>query len=418
VTESKGRIYYGWVIVAAFFIIGTIMYGSLASFGVFFKFIAAEFNLNRAETSLVFSLQNLIASALSFIGGWAVDKYGPKIVVLLIGLCTGLSLTLTSQTTALWQLFITYSLLFSVIGAVYTIIVSTVSRWFDTNRGVAVGIAGSGIGMGIVAMAPFATYLITNLGWRAAYIVLGVVAWFIIIPLSRLLKGAPIITENKSNKDTEIRDIKTSPDSVNSDKKSSEFSLHDAFKTRSFWLFGSIWLLNAFGYFLVLIHFIPHATDIGIHPMEAATVLSILGASFVAGRIILGKVSDSIGRKKTAVGSALLIGLSVIILLSTNDLLLLYVFGFIFGFCIGGLDTAMAVLIGETFGMRSIGVITGALQVNWGLGVVIGPLIGGIIFDINGSYSVGFLSVIVVMFVIALLVILTRRETKTELPIQ
>ena len=236
---GKDKIYYGWVVVVAFFIIGTIMYGALTSFGVFFKFIAAEFNLSRAATSFIFSLQNLIASVLSFIGGWAVDRYGPRTVVTFIGFFTGLSLILTSQTNAMWQLFITYSLLFSVIGAVYTIIISTVSRWFERNRGVALGIAGSGIGMGMVAIAPFSTYLIAGLGWRSAYIVLGLLAWFIIIPLSRLLKvtgdkrDEP--NDNKTYSDTGI-----SPNVIDSNKELSAFSLKDASRTRSFWLFGSI----------------------------------------------------------------------------------------------------------------------------------------------------------------------------------
>ena len=166
---------------------------------------------------------------------------------------------------------------------------------------------------------------------------------------------------------------------------------------------------------MVLIHFVPYATDNGIRAMEAATVLSIIGASFIAGRIIMGKVSDNIGRKRTAAVCTLLVGLSVILLLGSNDLLLFYVFGFGFGFCNGGLDTAVATLVSETFGMRNIGVITGVLQVNWGLGVVIGPLIGGLVFDINRSYFIAFLSAAVVMFIIVLLVILTRKEVRTKL---
>ncbi len=403
--KEKDSLYYGWIIVSVFFIISFIMYGALTSFGVFFKYIAAEFNLGRAETSLIFSVQNLIASILSFVGGWAVDKYGSRKVILVIGLSTGLSLILTSQTNALWQLFLTYSLFFSVIGAVYTIIISTVSRWFDRNRGIALGIAGSGIGLGMVAIAPFATYLIENIGWRLAYVVLGVFAWLLIIPLSQLLKE---VTGNKENSDIEINS--------GSSKKADElldFSLRDAYRTRSFWLFGVIWLLNAFGYFLVLIHFVPYATDSGIHAMEAATVLSILGISFIAGRIIMGKVSDGFGRKKTAAICTILIGFAVILLVRTNDLRLLYIFGFIFGFCNGGLDTAMAALVSETFGMRNIGMITGVLQVNWGLGVVTGPLVGGIVFDASGSYYYAFIAAIIVMFVIAFLVALTRREIKT-----
>lgn len=187
----KDKLFYGWVVVAAFFAIGTIMYGSQSSFGVFFKSIAGEFGLTRAATSAIFSVQNVFGSAISIIGGWAVDRYGPRIIAFLIGLFAGLSLLLTSQTNALWQLFITYSFLFCVIGAVYTVMMSTVSRWFDKNRGLALGIAGSGIGLGIVAIAPFATYLISSFGWRKAYLIMGLIAWLIIIPLSRLLRKNP-----------------------------------------------------------------------------------------------------------------------------------------------------------------------------------------------------------------------------------
>jgi MFS family permease len=137
------------------------------------------------------SVQNVFGSVISIICGWAIDKYGPRIIALFIGLFAGLSLLLTSQTNAFWQLFITYSLLFCVIGATYTTIVSTVSRWFDKNRGLALGIAGSGVGLGIVIISPLATYLISSFGWRMAYLIMGLIAWLVIIPLSRLLRKSP-----------------------------------------------------------------------------------------------------------------------------------------------------------------------------------------------------------------------------------
>lgn len=408
---SKNNFFYGWVVVVAFFAIGTIMYGTLTSFGVFFKSIESDFGLTRTATSAIFSAQNVFGAIMSFVGGWAVDRYGPRITVLLIGVLSGLSLLLTSQTNALWQLFITYSLLFSGIGAVYTLIVSTVSRWFDKNRGLALGIAGSGVGLGIVVIAPFATYLIASFGWRMAYIIMGLIVWLIVIPLSRTLRTTPDA-------------IGAEPDGVRADSgemgvakrrnedraHSTEFSLREAFKTRNFWLIGSVWLLNAFCYFLVLIHIVPHATDIGIPAMEAATVLSLIGASFIAGRLLMGRVTDIIGGKKTAITCALIVALAMIWLIRSQDLLMLYVFGVVFGFSNGGLDTSMAALVGNTFGISNIGVIMGALQVNWGVGMIIGPAIGGFIFDVNSSYFIALLAGALAMLLVALLVALTRRE--------
>jgi len=403
--RSKDRLFYGWVVVAAFFAIGTVMYGTLTSFGVFFKSIGSEFGLTRTATSAIFSAQNLFGAANSFLGGWAVDRYGPRVVALFIGILTGLSLLLTSQTSALWQLFITYSLLFSVIGAVMTLIVSTVSRWFDKDRGLALGIAGSGVGLGPVAIAPLATHLISSFDWRTAYIILGLIAWLFIIPLSRLLK------DNPGDAGAGPGGTGVVPPETGGGTRPAGFSLRGASRTRSFWLFGSIWFLNAFCYFLVLIHMVPHATDIGIPAMEAATVLSLIGASFIAGRLLMGKVSDSIGRKKTAITCALLAALAMIWLLWSGDLMMLYIFGAVFGFANGGLDPAIQVLVGDTYGMRSIGTIIGTLQVNWGIGVLVGPAVGGVVFDVSNSYFTAFLVGVLAMFAIALFVALTRRET-------
>ena len=104
------KLFYGWVVVIAFFIIGITLYGIHFSFGVFFKSIESEFNLTRAATSAILSANMLLAGVCSFFAGWALDRYGPKVVVLLMGIFTGLSLVLTSQVNAIWQIFLTYSL--------------------------------------------------------------------------------------------------------------------------------------------------------------------------------------------------------------------------------------------------------------------------------------------------------------------
>ncbi|MFC2013805.1 MFS transporter, partial [Chloroflexota bacterium] len=157
----QNKLFYGWVVVAVFFLIGTVLFGPFSAFGVFFKSIEGQFGLTRALTSSVFSTQWILGCVFVILGGWALDRYGPRIVTLLMGLFAGLGLLLTSQTNAPWQLFITYSLILSMgIVPVYTVIMATVLRWFDKKRGLALGIASSGIGLGVVLIPPFATYLI------------------------------------------------------------------------------------------------------------------------------------------------------------------------------------------------------------------------------------------------------------------
>jgi len=402
------------VVVAAFLAIGTILYGSSYSFGVFLKSIAGEFGLTRGVTSAIFSAHMALGLVYAVIGGWALDRYGPRIIVFLIGLFTGLGLLLTSQTNAPWQIFITYSLLLSTGGsAIYVVKMATVSRWFDKKRGLALGIAGSGSGLGTLVIAPFATYLISSFGWRMAYIVIGLIVWLIVIPLSRLLRKNPY-------------EIGALPDGVKSGSgetgteepgredgaQLAGFSLLEASRTRNFWFIGFIWLLFAFCYLLVLTHIVPHATDMGIPAMEAATVLSLIGGSNAAGRLLMGRVSDSIGRKATAITCALLVAGAMIWLIWSQDLWMLYLFGIVCGFSLGGLDPPVTALISETFGLRSIGIIMGTLNIAWGIGSAVGPFVGGLIFDVNESYSMAFLAGALAMVTVALLTALIGREKR------
>ncbi len=143
----KDRVFYGWVVVIDLLIIFTIMFGTRFSFGIFFKSIEGDFNLTRTATSGIFSIHMVFCAAFAFLGGWALDRYGPRTILFLMGLFTGLSLILTSQTTSAGQLFITYSLLLAIgTGAGFVVTMATASRWFARKRGFALGIALSGEG--------------------------------------------------------------------------------------------------------------------------------------------------------------------------------------------------------------------------------------------------------------------------------
>ena len=412
--KLKDKLFYGWVVVVAFFVVGITLYGIHFSFGVFFKSIEGEFNLTRAATSAVLSTNVLLAGVCAFIAGWALDRYGPRIVTLLMGLFTGFSLLLTSQTNSLWQLFITYGLLLSMgTGPLFVVPMSTVSRWFDKKRGLALGITGLGVGLGTVIMAPFATYLISKLDWRMAYFVIGIIAWLIVIPLSRLLRKDPY-------------EIGAIPDGIKADSvdrrlqksKNEKYSLQPAglsllqvFKTRSFWLVMFTWLSLASCIFLVFTHLVPHATDIGFSAGEAATVLSLIGGAAIAGRVLMGIASDRIGRKLTAIICALLQSGAMVWLIWAQDLWMLYLFALVYGFAFSGFSISMAALIGDTFGVRKIGSILGVLEIGFGVGAAIGSAVGGLIFDVTNSYFMAFLLGAVVLLVAALLIALIRQET-------
>ena len=413
ISQIKDRIFYGWVVVLAFFIIYTIFMGTSTSFGVFFKELATEFGLTRAATSAIFSSRMVLGSIFAILGGWALDRFGPKVVILIMGGLTGLSLILTSQTTATWQLFVAFSVLLAMgSGASYTVVMSTTSRWFNRQRGLAVGIVGSGGGLGTVIFAPFAAYLIADFDWRVAYIVMAVIALVFIMPLSQVLKRDPDeIGALPDGVKAEASDGQFSDQTpVHGIPQSNSLSIYQVFRTRSFWLISSLWLSTALIIFLLLTHVVPHITDIGFSSIQAATFLSLNGIAVMAGMIIMGPVSDRIGKKITAVICALLPVGFVLLLVWADELWILYLIAVVYGFARGGHGVAVTALVGDTFGVVNIGKLMGVLGLGWAIGAGLGPVIGGLIFDKTGDYSLAFMIVAAVMLMRVLFIIPIRRE--------
>jgi len=340
----------------------------------------------------------ILGGIFAFGGGWLLDKYGPRIVISLMGFLTCLSLLLTSLAGSAWQLFITYSFLLPIgTSSTYVIIMTMVSRWFDKRRGLALGIAGSGEGLGTVYMAPMATYLICNFGWRITYSVIGVMACIIVIPLSILLKGYP------QEIDTLPHEIKTNPSDNHIHIQSACISLSGALKTRGFWILAFIWSIYGSCTIFSLIHIVPHATDIGISAGKAATILSLLGGASVIGRVITGIALDRISKKVAVIICILLQTVAFAWLLWSDELWAFYLFAVVFGFSIGGMGPSIAALVGETFGLGKFSVILGTLEIGYGVGAAIGVALGGFFFDICNSYFIAFLFGVIATLVAAFL---------------
>jgi MFS family permease len=409
----KDKIFYGWIMVAAFFISGTILAGVQFSFGVFFKSIEVEFAISRVVTSLIPSISMLIGSFFRILGGWAIDRYGPKKILFLMGLFTGLSLILTSQTQALWQILITYSLILPIgTSATFTVSMSTISRWFERRRGLALGIAGSGPGLGMIVIAPLATFLISTLDWRTAYIVMGLIAWLLVIPLSFLLKRDPhsIGALPDGTKLSSQLGQKSLPNSEHIKKPQEGLSLPQSLRTKSFWSFILIWVTFGFTIFFISTHMVPHVTDLGFSPLEAASILSLIGVAVLVGRIIFGIISDRFGRKGSLILCAVIRAAMLLCLIWVDQLWVFYLFALVYGLTTGGFSPIMAALISETFGLRRIGAIIGALDIGFGIGAAIGPAIGGFIFDVTESYFIAFIIGAILMLIAIPLILQIRQE--------
>lgn len=186
------HIHYGWVITAASFVIGITAYGVYYAFTLFYPFLVEDFGWSRTAISGALSLGLVVYGTLALPIGWCVDRLGPRITIAMGGLLFGLGTFLGSRITELWHLYALYGGLTAMgMGTAWAPLVSTISRWFVTRRGLAIGIGSLGGGTGVFIMAPLVSYLLVHYGWRQAYAITGILSAALIIGAAMFLWRDP-----------------------------------------------------------------------------------------------------------------------------------------------------------------------------------------------------------------------------------
>ncbi len=385
-----GRItfYYGWIILIACLLLVTMSYGIRFSYGVFFKSLEQDFGWTRALTSEVFSVYMLLCALFAIIGGWASDRYGARIVFIVMGLSSFAGLALTSLAGTLWHLFASYSILVAAgTGPGYALANSLAARWFLKRRGLAAAIVTSGVGLGSILVVPLAAYFVENYQWRSSFVIIGIISLIVMVICSLFIKRSPdsssVTSVDNRHETSDLHPEERAP-------KEEGISFHQVIHFRNFWIIFIMWFFYAFCLFTIMTHIVPYAMDSGIDPIQAAFILSISGIANMPSRILTGIISDRFGRKKVALTCALLMVISMFWLTRSSSLWMLYVFGAVFGAAYGGLAPPLLAIIGDTFGVRNIGVIFGFLEVGWVTGAAAGPAFAGHIFDSTGKYDLAF----------------------------
>jgi len=379
------KFFYGWVIVVASFLIVLVAFAVQYSFGVFFKPLQDEFGWSRTLTSGAFSIYFIMHGLCAIPAGWATDKFGPKITIVIGGLLVGAGLVLTSHIQSLWQLYLFYGILVGVgMSTTWAPVMATASKWFAKSQGLALGIIAAGVGIGTMIMSPVATRFISILGWRTAYFIMGLIAWAIIIPASMFLVKDPkakgllaygaVAATVENNPSIEMAGI----------------PLSQALRTRALWLLFSMYLLCNICIQMVMAHVVRYAIDVGISSLIAATVLSFIGGFSIAGRIAIGSFSDRAGRRKAFIICTIALLIVVLCLTQARNVWMFYVLGAIFGLSYGGFAPLFPALTGELLGLRHLGASFGMVLLGAAVGGTIGPILAGHIFDSTGSYFFAF----------------------------
>jgi OFA family oxalate/formate antiporter-like MFS transporter len=380
---NKRPIYYGYIIVAAATVIMVTGYGPFYSYSVFFNSLSSEFNLTKGTTSGIFSIAILVSGLISIFIGRASDRLGSRAVCTFCGSAIGLGLILMALVTSVWQVYLLYgTMLAAGAGGLFPSAVPTVARWFTGKRGMMTGIVTAGVGIGSAVFSPFISYLISTFDWRKAYIIVGIVVLVSILSAAQFLRREP----EKELTGSYVVPINRKA-GLPAEK---DFTYRQAIRTGQFWMLFVIYFCFGYCQSSLMVHIVPRATGLGISEISAATVLSVMGAASILGRLIMGGTGDRIRVKPLFIAVLVLLFISLVGLIYARNLWALLLAGIPFGMAYGSSSTIQPLAIVELFGLNSMGALLGSLLFSVCIGGALGPLLSGIIFDVSNSYQLAF----------------------------
>ena len=405
---SPRALYYGWIIVAVAVVSTGFWMGLRACFSVFYVALLEEFQWNRGEAAGVQSLALVVYTLFAPLVGALIDRFGPRRVIVsgILILCVGQ--LLCALTEDLFQFYLYYGIIAgSGISCIAIVSYSAIlAHWFEKKRGLASGIAVSGMGLGTFVLVPLSQHLILSWGWRMTFVALAILLVIILLPLNGLflrhkpqelglhpdgLEGGNLIESSKSKVN---HNIETKVD----------WTLSKAFKTKAFWFLMAFTFLSFAAIFLVFVHNIKFMVDQGISKMTAAYIFAMVGIISSVFRIFWGWLSDRIGREKTFTAGALCACLGVASLLmigSSGAVIFAYAFFVFFGMGWGVTAPMFMAISADLFKGKGFGLIYGMVEGGVGIAGALGAWIGGFVFDTTGSYQWAFLLAIV-LFIISI----------------
>jgi MFS family permease len=389
--SSANRLYYGWYILSASFIILFFNSGAQTTFSILFKPMIAEFGWSRGTLSFAFLLNMIVYSITLIVAGKLYDRYGPKRILITATVFVSAGYILCSFITSIWQFYICFGF-FAAVGLGGTSIplfAAIMSKWFNKWRGLIISLALSGTCLGRFALIPFFSYFQQNYGWRASYSLIGIIMFIInMILIMSVIKNKPDSISAQTQDKVKVREIDKT---IAAENFTGDLRLKDAMQTRSFWLFTLMMFICGSGDFLISNHLIPFATDNGISSGTAGSMLAWSGLISLAGILIAGPLSDIIGNKIPIALTFLLRILSFALILYDQSLMSSYIFALVFGFTFLVTAPLSTTLAGRIYGFAHIGIITGFINTVHFLGGGLWTYIGGLIYDRTGNYNMAFL---------------------------
>jgi len=366
------------VAATSFFALFSIVGLSLYGLPFFYDFMVTDFGWSRARVTSGNAISKLLVGPLfGFLAGWIIDRFGPRRMMMSGILMAGMALVMLSYMTSLWMFYLAY--LFSALGYVCGGPLPNqvlISRWFDTSRGRAMGFAYIGIGIGGAVVPWLALPLIEGMGWQPALRVIGFIIIGLSLPLAFFVKDAPPSFQGGS---------KTAP----------MVPVRSVLSNRYFYLLaiGSMCSIAAVGgtnqnlkLFLSL--------DVAFTQEHIKNVVSLILASSIIGRLLMGWLADRFPRKYVMLLIYLIVASAIPLLFAADRSGMIYLFAVVFGIGLGGDYMIIPLMAADLFGVRVLGRVMGIILTADGVAEATAPMLVGYLRDTGGDYTMGFYTLI------------------------
>src|SRR5216683_4312755 len=396
-TERERR---GWLIVGAIFVTMFFIWGAINCGAVFFIPVLKQFGWTRAKFSVALSIGWVTGGAAGPLIGWLADRIDPKKMMVIGTTITGLLWLALSRANSFGE-FLAINGLFGIcVGASTTIPSSLlIANWFEHRRGLAMGIAFSGMTLGGAVMTLVASHAIISNGWRFGYVTLALPILLIVVPL--------IVIFIRNRNATEARESVDGFSPAPAVQIAGEsyvlpgLELAQATRTRSFWLI-CVAQFCAGASLGLSPHFIAYLTGIGYSATFAATVVSLYLLMTTAGILMGGPLADRFTSRIALTRTFFLASLGSVVLLTATHPFALAISVLASGFAWGALTVQLPLVMIESLGVRRLGSVMGTSGIFLTLGAAISPIVTGRIFDVTGSYLIAIGAFAVFLFAAAI----------------
>ncbi len=359
-----------WGLVAAGALMGCVAIGVVFSLAVLLGPMGQATGWSRAGMSSALTLGFLTMGVAGFGWGALSDRVGPRPVTFAGSLLLGLACVLASRAQTLLQFQLTYGVLLGVaVSSFFAPVMAATAASFERRRNLAVSLVSAGVGVAPMTMSPLVAWLIGHYDWRTTLLIVGVLAWVLTVPATVFIRAAPVATVDGNAPAT------------------ATLTARQALRSKAFIVLAATFFACCAAHSGPIFHTVSYAVGCGLSVTAAVTIYSVEGAAGLGGRLLFGVLADRVGAKHVLVTGLLIQAFAAMAYLHVNQLDGFYAVAIVFGMAYGGTMPLYASLAREAFGAQILGTVLGAASLVSGLGMALGPLLGGWLFDHYGSYT-------------------------------